>query len=251
MLQLEVKQIVEAEQLKQAFCEVMVGVAKQISDTVTLSVIAQVAAAIPHLKEVAIHLTPWLKDEHLITPAARIGWFYAGQSAFGEAEQWNLQCLDLATQRLGADHPDTAASLNNLSHLYYSTGRYSEAKPLYRRSLHISEEHLGANHSNTATSLNNLAGFYQVMGRYSEAEPLLVQSLHITEEKLGADHPDTASSLNNLAGLYQVMGRYSEAKFLYAKALRICEQTFGMKHPNIQTVHRNYQQCLAAKQDNA
>jgi hypothetical protein len=30
---------------------------------------------------------------------------------------------------LGADHPDTAESLNNLAALYESQGRYSEAAP--------------------------------------------------------------------------------------------------------------------------
>jgi hypothetical protein len=51
---------------------------------------------------------------------------------------------------LGADHPDVAASLNNLAGLYRAQGRYGEAEPLYRRSLQIVEQQLGADHPDVA-----------------------------------------------------------------------------------------------------
>jgi tetratricopeptide (TPR) repeat protein len=73
---------------------------------------------------------------------------------------------------LGADHPSTATSLNNLAGLYRSIGKYSEALPLYERALQIREQQLGADHPNTAISLNNLAALYYSIGKYSEALPL-------------------------------------------------------------------------------
>ncbi len=66
--------------------------------------------------------------------------------------------------QLGADHPDTATSLNNLAGLYDAMGQYEKALPLYERALAISEAQLGADHPSTATSLNNLAGLYRVDG---------------------------------------------------------------------------------------
>ena len=134
-------------------------------------------------------------------------------------------------RQLGADHPDTATSLNNLAGLYRAMVRYSEAEPLYQRSLSIREQQLGADHPDTATSLNNLALLYHYMGRYSEAEPLYQRSLSIVVQ-LGADHPDTATSLNNLAGLYYTMGRYSEAEPLYQRSLAIDEKVYEDNHPN-------------------
>ena len=47
--------------------------------------------------------------------------------------------LAIRESQLGADHPDTAASLNDLAGLYYAQGRYSEAEPLLKRSLAIRE----------------------------------------------------------------------------------------------------------------
>jgi tetratricopeptide (TPR) repeat protein len=73
---------------------------------------------------------------------------------------------------LGAKHPDTASSLNNLAVLYKSQGKYAEAEPLYERALEIRERVLGAEHPDTTTSLNNLAVLYKSQGKYREAEPL-------------------------------------------------------------------------------
>ena len=50
---------------------------------------------------------------------------------------------------LGADHPDTASSLNNLAGLYHARGRYDDAEPLYDEALSISRRVLGAEHPNT------------------------------------------------------------------------------------------------------
>ena len=74
---------------------------------------------------------------------------------------------------LGAQHPDVAASLNNLALLYRAQGRYGEAEPLYQRALAIYEAVLGTQHPYVAASLNNLAEIYRVQGRYGEAEPLI------------------------------------------------------------------------------
>ena len=73
---------------------------------------------------------------------------------------------------LGANHPDTAGSLNNLALLYYSQGKYEEAETLFKRAIKVSEEVLGANHPYTAQSLSSLAIFYDNQGRYEEAEVL-------------------------------------------------------------------------------
>jgi tetratricopeptide (TPR) repeat protein len=44
---------------------------------------------------------------------------------------------------LGADHPDTALSLNNLAGLYQAQGAYERALPLYERALAICKRVLG------------------------------------------------------------------------------------------------------------
>lgn len=65
--------------------------------------------------------------------------------------------LELAENKFGPEHPDTAASLNILAELYRAMDDYARAEPLSQRALKIYEKALGPEHPFTATSLNNLA----------------------------------------------------------------------------------------------
>ena len=61
---------------------------------------------------------------------------------------------------LGADHPETLSSRNNLANAYQSAGRLAEAIPLFERTLADCERVLGPDHPDTLTSRNNLASAY-------------------------------------------------------------------------------------------
>jgi tetratricopeptide (TPR) repeat protein len=100
---------------------------------------------------------------------------------------------------LGAAHPDTLGSINNLASLYQDQGRYGEAEPLLRRALAARERMLGAEHPDTLGSINNLALLYLAQGRYGEAQPLFRRSLAARVRMLGAEHPDTITFQLNLA----------------------------------------------------
>ncbi len=56
------------------------------------------------------------------------------------------RALAIWEKALGPDHPDVAASLNNLASLYHAQGAYERAKPLYERALAIREKALGPDH---------------------------------------------------------------------------------------------------------
>ena len=129
--------------------------------------------------------------------------------------------LSIREERLPADHPDVAQSLNNLAELYKAQGRYAAAEPLYKRSFAIMEKALGPNHPAVATALNNLAVLYKVQGRYAAAEPLYKRSLAIREKALGPNHPAVAKALEVLSNLYMKMGRVEEAKILSERAKEI------------------------------
>jgi tetratricopeptide (TPR) repeat protein len=220
------------DSLKQIFADTMLQRARQVSHDMNLERVAGMRDMVPHIEEVATHYTHLLSDKDLIWPFIGAARFYDSQGLYFAALPWYELCRETAEQRLGADHPATASSLNNLAALYNSIGKYSEALPLYERALQICEQQLGADHPLTATSLNNLAELYRSIGKYSEALPLYQRALQIREQQLGADHPDTATSLNNLALLYYSIGKYSEALPLFQRALQICEQQLGADHPS-------------------
>jgi tetratricopeptide (TPR) repeat protein len=228
----------QREEFTTKFAQVLTEVAKTINPIVTVEQQIKLKERIPHLAA-ATEFTQYLPDDDKTWCCMGLARFYQTQSQFTAVEAWYQKALTISEQELGANHPSTATSLNNLAGLYESIGRYAEAEPLYVRSLAIREQELGANHPSTATSLNNLAGLYESIGRYAEAEPLYVRSLAIREQELGANHPDTATSLNNLAGLYRSIGRYTEAEPLYVRSLAIREQELGANHPSTATSLNN------------
>jgi len=219
--------------LKIAVAGELLRATESIGQTMTLDQVQDLGAVIPHARTVA----EWPDRADAIADLlARLNGylclFYYAQGLFGLAEAWAKRSLEIREQVLGADHPDTAESLNNLAALYRSQGRYEAAEPLFRRSLEISERLLGADHPHTATSLGSLAALYYSQGRYEAAEPLFRRSLEIKEQVLGADHPDTALGLNNLAELYRSQGRYEAAEPLYRRSLEIIERVLGADHPH-------------------
>jgi len=57
------------------------------------------------------------------------------QGRYSEAEPLYKRSLLICEQQLGADHPNTVTSLNNLAALYQSQGRYSKAEALFTQLL--------------------------------------------------------------------------------------------------------------------
>lgn len=65
------------------------------------------------------------------------------------------QALAIRQKVLGAEHPDTANSLNNLALLYETQGQYDLALPMYAQALTIFQTALGEEHPNTKTVAKN------------------------------------------------------------------------------------------------
>ena len=140
---------------------------------------------------------------------------------------------------LGADHPDTLASRNNLAYAYWSVGRLEEAIALLERTLTDSERVLGADHSSTLASRSNLAAAYESAGRLDEAIALYERTLTDSERVLGADHSSTLASRSNLAAAYASARRLDEAIALLERTLTDSERVLGTDHPDTLTVRIN------------
>ena len=80
---------------------------------------------------------------------------YRSQGRYDDAEPLFEEALSIHRRVLGADHPDTAISLNDLASLYRAQGRYVEAAPMYKEAVEIVERVLGAEHPNTKITHEN------------------------------------------------------------------------------------------------
>jgi tetratricopeptide (TPR) repeat protein len=162
-----------------------------------------------------------------------LGRFYEGQGLYQLAEPWRKGCVKVYKALFTGNHPDVAASLNNLALLHSSQGKYSEAEPLHLDALEMRRRLFTDDHPDIAASLNNLAYLYDSQGKYSEGESLYIKALAMYSRLFPGDHPDIASSLSNLAALYHKQEKYSEAEPLYIKALAMRKRLFTGDYPDI------------------
>jgi tetratricopeptide (TPR) repeat protein len=133
----------------------------------------------------------------------------------------------------GAEHPDTARTLNDLGVLYRYRGEYTKAEQCYTRALRIQKQALGPEHLDVAQILNNLGSLYRTQGAYAKSESAYREALRIREKSLEIDPLLIAQSYYNLANLYHAQGKYQQAETFDEQALHIQEQKLGESHPHI------------------
>ena len=156
-----------------------------------------------------------------------------------EAVKIDEELFALRRSKLGADHPDTIGSMNNLGAGYAALGRTVDAIELLEQVLKIRRKNMGNDHPLTLGSMTSLAGRYAEMGRTAEALKLSEEGLALSRNKLGTDHPGTLRSMNTLSIAYSNLGRTEEAIMVLEEALGIQRGKLGPDHPDTIVTMRN------------
>jgi hypothetical protein len=78
-----------------------------------------------------------------------------------EAEELEVQVMEMSRIKLGADHPSTLTSMANLAATYWNQGRWDEAEELEVQVMETRKTKLGADHPSTLSSMANLASTYR------------------------------------------------------------------------------------------
>ncbi|PWB82933.1 MAG: hypothetical protein C3F11_09345 [Methylocystaceae bacterium] len=170
-------------------------------------------------------------------------------AAYSRAQPLYERALAIRKKYSGADHPDTAKSLEKLAGLLSARSEFASARPLYERALAICETALGPKHPDVARSLNNLAECLSAHGDLAGARLLFERTLAICETAFGCEDPFTATSLNNLAGVRSAQGDHVGARPLYERALAIFETALGPEHPATATALDNLAGAYSALGD--
>ena len=150
-----------------------------------------------------------------------------------------IKAMQASEEVQGKDHPNTAATYNNIASLSQDLGEFDKALEYYLKALAVKEKVLGKDHPNTAATYNNIALLYQDMGEFDKALDYSLKALTVIEKVLGKDHPSTATTYNNIALLYQDMGDFDKALDYNLKALAVCEKVLGKDHPDTATTYNN------------
>jgi tetratricopeptide (TPR) repeat protein/transcriptional regulator with XRE-family HTH domain len=187
------------------------------------------AAVIPHLVDVASRAAGDDPRHADLCTAAGLALRRVGD--LRAARPWLERAREIRERAFGAEHVETAASLDNLGELLHEQGDLAAARDMHERALAVRERMLGPDHSDTAVGLNNLAMVLRDQGDVAAARPLLERALAIRERALGPDHPDTAFNLSSLGILLDAQGDRAAARGMFERALAIRERLLGADHP--------------------
>jgi len=154
------------------------------------------------------------------------------QGHYKDAADTLQSVVEVRTQVLGAEHPDTLNSRSRFFFALWREGKYAEAEGGFRQVVKLQEKVIGPEHPDTLMSCNNLATVLDDQGKYAEAEAQYREVIKLREKVLGPEHPDTLKSCNNLATVLDDQGKYAEAEAQYREVIKIKEKVLGPEHPS-------------------
>ena len=167
------------------------------------------------------------------TLLSTISLVYDGLGLYDKALPMAHQALSIRRRVHGDEHPEVAASLNNLASVFYRQGKYDEAEKLHRDALAMQRKLLGDENLGVANSINYLAVVLDAKGKFADAEKLYRQALDMYRKLLGNENCDVAASLSGLAVVLNNQGKYAEAEKLIREALAMDRGLHGDEHPNV------------------
>ena len=137
---------------------------------------------------------------------------------------------NLCEQQLGAEHPDTLASMDRLATTLLEQGDYSSARDLFEKVLALTESTSGMESQDKFSCMNNLAMTLLALGDSAGARNFLEKVFAWNEHNLGVENQDTLACMNNLAMSLLAQGDPSGARALFEKLLPLSERVRGAEH---------------------
>ncbi|MDP6539154.1 MAG: serine/threonine-protein kinase [Planctomycetota bacterium] len=192
------------------------------------------------LDEAARRIEGRFPEEPLIEAGVRdtIAGSYFGLGEAAAAETHMTRAVELRTEALGAEHPETLAAVASLGAVLEELGRFEEAEQVLADGLVVARDALGTSHRATLTLINNLGLLLNAHGDPA-AEALLLEGLEASRELLGTDHAETMIAVNNVGFLYLGAGDVDRAADYVAEALEIGRRVLGDEHPDTQVALSN------------
>lgn len=175
---------------------------------------------------------------------SNLGLVYWNTGNKGLALEYQQKALALRKSLYSEQHPEVAASYNNLG-LIYSQEKPEQAYTYYEKALEIYKK--GNRPLKVANLYNNMAIIKQGERNFLEALDLFDEVLKIRKKIYSDQHPNVAFVYTNIAQVYTTQDKLPKALEYQQKALEIYKKNFGEKHPELANVY-NLMGAIYAKQ---
>jgi tetratricopeptide (TPR) repeat protein len=149
------------------------------------------------------------------------------------ARELHEQALAIRQQLYDGDHPDVAASLDDLAIDLHDLGEVGRARELHEQALAMVQRLYDGDHRSLVLSMNNLAMDLRALRDYGLARELDEQALAMLQRLHKEDHPDVALSMNNLAKDLRALGEYGRARELDEQASEMRERLDNVDRPSV------------------
>ena len=129
-------------------------------------------------------------------------------------------------KKLGADHPDTLTSLNNLAGAYMAAGKLPQALPLFEQAA-AGIEKRNYLHEYAERIIRNTIRAYEAAGQFDKADTWRRKWLAVVKQKAGAESIDYANELA-VDGLSLLLEKkYADAEPILRECLGAPRKTPG------------------------
>ena len=129
-------------------------------------------------------------------------------------------------KKLGATHPDTLQTLNNLGSIHFVQGKASAAETCFMEALAGRRAVLGVTHADTIQSLDNLGALYLSEGeglkgeRLEEAARIVSWALQAKQQTLGDTHLSTLQTLHDVGVIRYHQKQWEESASFFQFVLK-------------------------------
>ncbi|KAM7196608.1 short-chain dehydrogenase [Rhypophila sp. PSN 637] len=130
----------------------------------------------------------------------------AGSSSNMRLIALGRELVELRTEVLGADHPDTIDAISDLAVALERCGRFVESAELQSQAVEKSTQVLGARQNDTLNCVCHLASVLEEMSRIEEAVSLQQRVYELKRQNMGQEHPDVLTQGTNYARMLVRLG---------------------------------------------
>jgi serine/threonine protein kinase/tetratricopeptide (TPR) repeat protein len=185
------------------------------------------------LDQAAANLDGDTVGDHLVVAdlQLRLGRTYRALGQASKAKDLFAKAGSIRRDMLGAEDPETLATLFEEAQALCDLGKLSEAISLGQQVRDAQERILGADHEATLATKNSLAVALWTAGKWSEAATLLEQLRDTLVSRLGPDHSQTLAAIDNLSGVYTGLGKGALSIELAKQVREARLKRYGPDHP--------------------
>ncbi len=162
-----------------------------------------------------------------------MGMVHLQKGTYDDAARWFERSIELESARSGPEHPQVAASLENLGSVQWYRNDLDSAEDYYRRALEIRTVALGPDNAKTINTVMNLGIVASERGDEQLAVARLEEAVESFTRVVGREHPSTAHALDNLAATLSGQGQWERSNELNREAVEIYEAVLGPEHPSV------------------